>query len=91
MDFREGRDAGLVYVLDFVTQESDRTGSCDVLFLFRHVITLSNNGKSVLLSRKGQQPESIDSPLATYIPHTFWGSANYEFSLELFLKGTLQC
>lgn len=39
-----------------------RTCSCDVLFLFPHVIMPPNNDKSVLLSRKRQQPKSVDSP-----------------------------
>lgn len=50
-----------------------RTCSCDVFFLFPHVIMPLNNGKSVLLSRKGQQPKSVDSP-PTYLhpPKFFW-------------------
>lgn len=50
-----------------------RTCSCDVLFLFLHVIVLSNNSKSVLLSRKGQQPKSIDSlPTHLHSPNVFF-------------------
>lgn len=94
MDFREGRGAGLVYMLDFLSpkkmnvEAQDQSGglgrsplfsvpfrtcSCDVLFLFPHVIMPVNNGESVLLSRKGQQPKSVDSPpIYLHPPKFFW-------------------